>query len=222
MLSVISVQWGFFNLHVCYSVSEVSSKLYKTLLWPPRTLWEETDFFNITMKWKIVTNHSCDILAVLLCFRPPIFIFTYISSLSLTNLITVVLEEEAIRFASHDLFFSLTDRHRVDQLFPSDSHVSSYIFFIILASVNLSNKRMFPSTIFLLPWKLSYKLISTLLILWYLFIRFNQYLEINHALSFSFSLLNKKNGQSAKSILIPTVISDIKMKYSCAQVDTLT
>lgn len=177
----------FFNLHGCYNVSEVSSKLYETLLWPPRTLREERDFFNITMKWRIVTNHSCDILPVLLCFRPPIFIFTYISSLSLTNLIIMVLEEDAIAFASHDLFFSLTDGHCVQQLFPLDSHVSSYICFIILASMNLSNKRMFPSTIFLLPWKLSYKLINTFLLLWYLFIRFNQYLEINHALSFSFT-----------------------------------
>lgn len=63
----------------------------------------------------------------------------------------MVLEEDAIAFASHDLFFSLTDGHCVQQLFPLDSHVSSYICFIILASMNLSNKRMFPSTIFLLP-----------------------------------------------------------------------
>lgn len=160
----------FFNLHGCYNVSEVSSKLYETLLWPPRTLQEETDFFNITMKWKIGTNHSCDILPVLLCFRPPIFIFTYISSLSLTNLIIMVLEEDAIPFASHDLFFSLTDGHCVHQLFPLDSHVSSYICFIILASMNLSNKKMFP----LFPWTLPYKLINTFLLLWYLFITFNQ------------------------------------------------
>lgn len=174
MLSFVSLPWHFLIYMGVIMYLKCLQNYMKLFCDHQEHSGRKETFFNITMKWRIVTNHSCDILPVLLCFRPPIFIFTYISSLSLTNLIIMVLEEDAIAFASHDLFFSLTDGHCVQQLFPLDSHVSSYICFIILASMNLSNKRMFPSTIFLLPWKLSYKLINTFLLLWYLFIRFNQ------------------------------------------------
>lgn len=79
---------------------------YLTLLWPPKMPWEETAFFN-TCKNEIKELHKSFSLHTGSAFiiQATYFIFSYASSVSLTNLIIMVLKKEDIRFVSLDSFF---------------------------------------------------------------------------------------------------------------------